>query len=68
MKKTGKFLAYGALLASLGFGLLITVPSVARAQDQTLLNVSYDPTRELYEEYNVAFVKHWQATKGAKPQ
>lgn len=28
-----------------------------------LLNVSYDPTRELYEEFNAAFVKHWQKTK-----
>src|SRR5687767_8315000 len=27
----------------------------------TLLNVSYDPTRELYEEYNAAFAKHWKA-------
>jgi sulfate/thiosulfate transport system substrate-binding protein len=30
----------------------------------TLLNVSYDPTRELYAEYNVAFAKHWKATTG----
>ena len=30
----------------------------------TLLNVSYDPTRELYEEFNAAFAKHWKATKG----
>jgi sulfate transport system substrate-binding protein len=30
----------------------------------TLLNVSYDPTRELYEQVNVAFVKHWQETTG----
>jgi sulfate/thiosulfate transport system substrate-binding protein len=30
----------------------------------TLLNVSYDPTRELYEEFNKAFVKHWQSTTG----
>ena len=29
-----------------------------------LLNVSYDPTRELYEQYNAAFVKHWQAKTG----
>lgn len=28
-----------------------------------ILNVSYDPTRELYAEFNVAFVRHWQATK-----
>jgi len=29
-----------------------------------LLNVSYDPTRELYEEYNKAFAKHWKEEKG----
>jgi sulfate transport system substrate-binding protein len=29
-----------------------------------ILNVSYDPTRELYEEYNAAFVKHWKTEKG----
>ncbi len=33
----------------------------AAAQAQTLLNVSYDPTRELYQEYNAAFNQHWQA-------
>src|SRR5687768_8910443 len=32
---------------------------------QTLLNVSYDTTRELYEDYNAAFAKHWKA-KGGK--
>lgn len=31
---------------------------------QTILNVSYDPTRELYQEFNAAFAKHWQAEKG----
>ena len=30
----------------------------------TLLNVSYDPTRELYREYNAAFAKHWKAKTG----
>lgn len=30
----------------------------------TLLNVSYDPTRELYQEYNEAFVKHWKEKTG----
>jgi len=29
-----------------------------------ILNVSYDPTRELYKEYNVAFTKHWKETTG----
>jgi len=32
----------------------------------TLLNVSYDPTREFYEEFNAAFAKHWLATKNQK--
>jgi sulfate/thiosulfate transport system substrate-binding protein len=31
---------------------------------KTLLNVSYDPTRELYKEFNPAFVKYWQAKTG----
>ena len=40
--------------------------AVARAvrADVTLLNVSYDPTRELYTAYNALFAKHWQETKG----
>src|SRR6266849_5930611 len=29
-----------------------------------LLNVSYDPTRELYQDYNAAFVKYWKAKTG----
>ncbi len=37
---------------------LIAGPAAAA---QTLLNVSYDPTRELYTEFNAAFNKHWQA-------
>ena len=34
--------------------------------DVTLLNVSYDPTRELYQDFNAAFAKHWQAKTGEK--
>lgn len=34
--------------------------SAHAAAEKTLLNVSYDPTRELYQEFNKAFVKHWQ--------
>jgi sulfate/thiosulfate-binding protein len=36
---------------------------VALAQT-TLLNVSYDPTRELYQEFNAAFIKHWKEKTG----
>jgi len=34
--------------------------------DVTLLNVSYDPTRELYDDYNKAFAKYWEAKTGKK--
>jgi sulfate transport system substrate-binding protein len=36
----------------------------ALAEDVTLLNVSYDPTRELYEDYNQAFAVHWKQQTG----
>ncbi len=36
----------------------------ALAADQTLLNVSYDPTRELYQDINGAFARHWKAKSG----
>ena len=54
-----KFPALFALTASLGL-----TAGPAMAQSLTLLNVSYDPTRELYVEYNQAFAKHWQAKTG----
>jgi len=38
----------------------------AAAKKITLLNVSYDPTRELYQEYNAAFSKYWEAKTGDK--
>src|SRR5262245_63463511 len=34
------------------------------AKDITLLNVSYDPTRELYADFNKAFAAHWKAQAG----
>ena len=45
--------------------LLLALPMAAHAQ-VTLLNVSYDPTRELYQDYNAAFAKYWQAKAGEK--
>lgn len=38
--------------------------SAALAKDVTLLNVSYDPTRELYANYNKAFATYWKAKTG----
>jgi sulfate transport system substrate-binding protein len=37
---------------------------LASAKDSELLNVSYDPTRELYVEFNKAFAAHWRAKTG----
>jgi sulfate/thiosulfate-binding protein len=44
--------------------LLVASLSASAQQAVTLLNVSYDPTRELYVEYNAAFAKHWKAKTG----
>jgi sulfate/thiosulfate-binding protein len=43
-------------------GVLGIHPAVA--DDASLLNVSYDPTRELYQEYNLRFAEHWKQTTG----
>lgn len=62
MKRAFKVIAYGALLASLGLGFLVAIP--VRSAEQTLLNVSYDPTRQLYEQVNEAFARYWTETTG----
>lgn len=49
---------------ALGATFLLGASLSAHAQTTTLLNVSYDPTRELYQEFNAAFVKHWKAKTG----
>jgi len=38
--------------------------SVTRAAELELLHVSFDPTRELFAEYNTLFAKNWQASHG----
>jgi sulfate transport system substrate-binding protein len=40
------------------------VIAAAATKPATLLNVSYDPTRELYEQYNAVFAKYWQEKTG----
>jgi sulfate/thiosulfate transport system substrate-binding protein len=41
-----------------------TFVAAANAKEIKLLNVSYDPTRELYQEYNAAFAKYWKTKTG----
>jgi sulfate transport system substrate-binding protein len=43
---------------------VIVIGCAAQAKDIKLLNVSYDPTRELYQEYNAAFAKYWKQKTG----
>ncbi len=42
----------------------LSLASFATAETVTLLNVSYDPTRELYQDFNAAFAKHYKAETG----
>ena len=53
----------GKTIRVVAFGIALTAMTGAVAA-QTLLNVSYDPTRELYQDFNAAFVKHWKAKTG----
>jgi sulfate/thiosulfate transport system substrate-binding protein len=56
-----------ARLAAIAGALVLLFPlgaSLAGAAEVTLLNVSYDPTRELYVDYNGAFAKYWKAKTG----
>ena len=50
-------------VATLGASLLLATPAVAQT---TLLNVSYDPTRELYKEFNEAFARHHREQGGGE--
>ena len=54
-----------AAIAALGLGAATLFgASVAQAAEVTLLNVSYDPTRELYVSYNAAFARYWKGKTG----
>ncbi|EIT68291.1 MULTISPECIES: sulfate ABC transporter substrate-binding protein [Hydrocarboniphaga] len=45
-------------------GLIAALPVVAQAASSELLNVSYDPTRELYKNINSAFIAQWKQQSG----
>ena len=49
---------------AIAFLILLTMVGGSWAKQITLLNVSYDPTRELYEDYNKAFAKYWKDKTG----
>lgn len=58
---TNKYVSSILLLAG-----IVVFAQTAAAKEITLLNVSYDPTRELYQEHNAAFSKYWEIKTGDK--
>jgi sulfate transport system substrate-binding protein len=61
---TRRFSLRALLGACAVFTLAATGATAAHAKDVTLLNVSYDPTRELYVDFNKAFSSYWKAKTG----
>lgn len=53
-----------AVAASLVLLSTLAAPLAAQAKEVTLLNVSYDPTRELYQDFNKAFAAYWKGKTG----
>lgn len=46
------------------FLMVVSVAATSARADTTLLNVSYDPTRELYRDFNTAFIAEWKKQTG----
>src|SRR4051812_9964229 len=58
MKSGIKFIVMGIVIGLLALG------GATAARGQSLLNVSYDPTRELYKEFNAKFAEYWKTKTG----
>jgi sulfate transport system substrate-binding protein len=66
-KHRGSTAAFGRRALVLALVLVAALPAAtafAAGKSFTLLNVSYDPTREFYEEFNAAFAAHWKRQTG----
>ena len=63
MQNRRRFISWSLAVAAAASAPLAAAPAWAQ-NSVTLLNVSYDPTRELYVDYNKAFVKYWKAKTG----
>ncbi len=59
-----KFSQWVARAALLSVGAVLSGVPLAQAANVSLLNVSYDPTRELYVAYNAEFARYWKAKTG----
>ena len=63
-KKFGRYATVFALTAATVGGSLLAQRAQAAPAPTTLLNVSYDPTRELYQDFNKSFAAYWRAKTG----
>jgi sulfate/thiosulfate-binding protein len=61
MRSQNSFNNFSKMLIS---ALAVLAVCVSASAQTVLLNVSYDPTRELYQDYNAAFVRYWKAKTG----
>ncbi len=68
VKNRRHFIKFPLAAAALAATLSTVIAPPALAQGTQFLNVSYDPTRELYAEYNQAFARHWKAKTGQEVQ
>ena len=62
--ETAKALANSTVIAVSAALLALVASTAVHAKDISLLNVSYDPTRELYVDYNKAFSAYWKGKTG----
>jgi ABC-type sulfate transport system substrate-binding protein len=58
-----RIMARTSTLFAIMLVFVLFLPAAAPA-DVNLLNASYDPTRELYQDYNAAFAKYWKKNGG----
>ena len=49
-------------IRTVALGIVLALAGAASAKNYTLLNVSYDPTRELYKDVNKSFISQWEAS------
>lgn len=59
-------MSFRKFFTGLALGLAFAAATASARADTSLLNVSYDPTREFYHEYNAAFAKYWQGKANEK--
>jgi len=64
MKSATRFGRLAAVTLAAGLALSAATMTTSAQGAITILNVSYDPTRELYREFNAAFEKYWKAKTG----